>query len=602
MNKSKRLGIFIFFDKQGIVDEYVKFLLSDIVNVLDELVIICNGTLSSDGRQILDLYSKKIVIRENTGFDATAWKEALCIHVGWKHIYEFNELVLFNDTFFGPFIKFSEIFRYMKEKECDFWGFTSHFKTEQVTKTGIHTIPTHLQSYFLVIRHNLLLSASFRCFWETLPKINTFEDAVLHFETRFTDYFSQRGFKWSTFVEMSDLEETVEKSINLNAYYVSYMLQYRNLPVIKKKDFGLDKKIFLTYNEGEECRKRIEYVRKCTSYNEFLIWQNILRHHDISDLYRNLSLDYIVTPDPIHTHQIQQKNIKILIFAKNFNTLQTNWLCKLASELNFDIDLIVIDDINVMTSYKYNRGQLTNFSKDITCIKTTPDRNIFSNVSTFELQNYDYLCFIPLDQTENSSSFVFNETINNLLFDNLLHSASFITKVIKTFEKEANLGILFPPAIYAGMNFGSLGNTWGNKSTFSLTKEEAKHLGIDSELSYDKPPFATGPVFWCRTSAILDFLQKIAQQNCPHPQKLFIYAAQQNGYYSGILYNSNSAMNDLSNYKYMLTRILQLTNINNHRSFMQWECAYASAIKYTNIVMTIKHAIKTFLLFLIRKL
>ena len=42
-----RLGIFFFFDAQGIVDSYVETLLADMVKNLSELVIVVNGELTA---------------------------------------------------------------------------------------------------------------------------------------------------------------------------------------------------------------------------------------------------------------------------------------------------------------------------------------------------------------------------------------------------------------------------------------------------------------------------------------------------------------------------------------------------------------------------
>ena len=44
--KIKRLGIYFFFDKDGIVDQFITYFLADLVKSLDRLVIVCNGETS----------------------------------------------------------------------------------------------------------------------------------------------------------------------------------------------------------------------------------------------------------------------------------------------------------------------------------------------------------------------------------------------------------------------------------------------------------------------------------------------------------------------------------------------------------------------------
>ena len=48
----KRACIYFFYDGQGIVDDYIPYLLDDLMKNVDELVVVCNGRLTDDGRNI----------------------------------------------------------------------------------------------------------------------------------------------------------------------------------------------------------------------------------------------------------------------------------------------------------------------------------------------------------------------------------------------------------------------------------------------------------------------------------------------------------------------------------------------------------------------
>ena len=45
----RRLGIFFFYDKDGIVDDYVPHLLEDVKKNVSELLIVCNWKLDPGG-------------------------------------------------------------------------------------------------------------------------------------------------------------------------------------------------------------------------------------------------------------------------------------------------------------------------------------------------------------------------------------------------------------------------------------------------------------------------------------------------------------------------------------------------------------------------
>ena len=49
----KRICIFVFYDKDGIVDDYVRYLLSELKKVISELVILVNGNIRKEEKSKL---------------------------------------------------------------------------------------------------------------------------------------------------------------------------------------------------------------------------------------------------------------------------------------------------------------------------------------------------------------------------------------------------------------------------------------------------------------------------------------------------------------------------------------------------------------------
>ena len=106
----KRLGIFYCFDVNGIIDDYIYYMLEDICENLDELFIVTNGPLTQESIYKLSRYSdNEIYFRDDLGFDAGAWREVMS-DIGFRNLSEFDEVILFNDAFFGPIYPFKEIF------------------------------------------------------------------------------------------------------------------------------------------------------------------------------------------------------------------------------------------------------------------------------------------------------------------------------------------------------------------------------------------------------------------------------------------------------------------------------------------------------------
>jgi rhamnosyltransferase len=137
-----RLGIFSFYNKWGIVGDYVEYLLTDLTR--DRTIIVVNGNLNEPGKNRFERFSNEIIIRENRGFDGGAYADVICNYLSEEVIREYDELVLCNDTFYGPFVHFDEMFKSMEAKKFDFWGIN-----EEMYGAGI--IGEHICSFFLVI-------------------------------------------------------------------------------------------------------------------------------------------------------------------------------------------------------------------------------------------------------------------------------------------------------------------------------------------------------------------------------------------------------------------------------------------------------------------
>lgn len=201
----RRAGIFVFYDKDGIVDRYVEYLLQDLNQNLDKLVIICNGKLSVAGREKLQKLCDQLYVRENTGLDAAGFQEGLLRVYGWDELEKYDEVVLANDTFYGPFQPFLGIFKEMSTRDVDFWGMTEHLEAVAPGFNMAGICPSHLQTYFIAIRSSMIKSREFHEYWEKMPIYSDFSQVVRKHETVFTQYFRDRGFCGEAYVDLTGL-------------------------------------------------------------------------------------------------------------------------------------------------------------------------------------------------------------------------------------------------------------------------------------------------------------------------------------------------------------------------------------------------------------
>jgi len=124
--KYNRLCIYVVYDKDGIIDDFIPYWLDAISKFVSHFVIVCNGFVNEEGYQKLYKFTNDVFTRENIGFDSGAIKDTLENLYGWRNILTYNELLICNDTFYGPIYSLDEMFNEMDSRNTDFWGITEN--------------------------------------------------------------------------------------------------------------------------------------------------------------------------------------------------------------------------------------------------------------------------------------------------------------------------------------------------------------------------------------------------------------------------------------------------------------------------------------------
>lgn len=271
----KRLGIYFFWDKDGVVDDYVPYFLEKLKPFCDELCVVVNGTVNNKSHRILKNSCDTLLYRENIGFDSWAYKHAI-EHYGYKYIAQnFDELLCCNFTFYGPIFPLSEMFDEMERRDCDFWGITTHPKSDNKLN-GTIDVPEHIQSFFVAYKKTILQSEFFENYWKNLKPIENYFDAIVFHEFIQSNYYKSNGFKIDTYISKEKYNEKL-KATNYIAYTLTQIKEDR-IPTLKRKIFDTcsgSKFIFAMKNCTQS--KLIEYVKNNTEYDVKLIEQNAKR-------------------------------------------------------------------------------------------------------------------------------------------------------------------------------------------------------------------------------------------------------------------------------------------------------------------------------------
>lgn len=264
----KRLGVFVFYNSEGIVRRYVEILLESLFGELDEIVVVVNGKITKEAMQKLQKYSDRILVRPNNGYDGGAYKDVFLSYLDRNYISQWDEMVLFNDTFFAPIFPWKPVFDKMKEVQTDFWGLTA-YPGGAVLSGRKEPLPYHLQGYFIVCRKNLFMDDAFYAFWEQLDYPASYSEAVLNYEINFTTYMRMAGYKGISYVEACNAEHLLEYGKNPYVEKAKELLEEIRLPILKRKFFNIQ--------YFSLCLDVMDFLREKSDYDIELIEKDIRR-------------------------------------------------------------------------------------------------------------------------------------------------------------------------------------------------------------------------------------------------------------------------------------------------------------------------------------
>lgn len=559
---SKRAGLYFFYDKDGIVDDYNIFLLQDMRKNLDHLLVVVNGHLNEEGRKKLNSVCDEIFVRENVGFDVWAYKEGIN-HYGWDTLSTYDELVMFNFTNYGPIYPFSEMFSEMNKRDIDVWGVVMRYgfphDPYKLCKYGY--IPDHISTSFMVVRKSLLTSQDFKVYWNNMPMINSYDESVCYHEAIFTEDFKRKGYKCDNYINADDLKEYWDYPLML---YPLELVKNRRCPIFKRKTFyNIYEEFFISCN-GEPAMEFYEYLRKKTNYDVNLIWDNLLRTVNMWDLKERMQLNYILPPN-ISSSIVGNKRVALMIHL--YFEDKIDYCLHYVQSMPQNSDIYITTDMEekkLLIEQKFASIKCNNLT---VLVIENRGRDVSSLLVALRpyVYNYDYICFVHDKKVLQLKPYMIGESFASKCFENLLGTQDFVNNVITTFEENPRLGMLVPPPPIHSEYNQTIGFEWG--LNFDNTVKLADELGIKVEIRRQKPPVAPlGTMFWFRPQALsilfgrmfeyVDFPKEPVRGgdgSILHAiERLYPYAAQQKGFYSAWLLSSIYAKMEITNLYYCL--------------------------------------------------
>lgn len=565
----KRVAIYFFYDKDGVVDRYVNYFLEDFKKNLDRLIVVCNGKLTPEGRQEFSKYTNEIIVRENKGFDVWAYKEGI-EYIGWDNLKNYDELVMLNMTIMGPVYSFKEMFDEMdSRKELDFWGITKFHKFPVdpwgLIKYGY--IPEHIQSHFIAVRKPMLTSYEFRQHWEKMRMINTYFESVSYHESIFTKKFNDKGFKSDSYINSDDLKDFTDHPI---IDYPKKIIEEKRCPIFKRRSFFNPYDDFLTRSIGGQSLKLYNYLKENKKYDTDLIWENLLRTENMYDIKNTLHLNYSLPSR--YTLNKLENNHKIGLFLHIYFEDLIDECFDYSSNLPEHADIFITTNSEEKKKKIEEKFSTLKNKVDIKVIENRGrDVSAFLIPNSEEILKYDIACFAHDKKTKQLKPQLKGEDFKYKCFENILGSKEFVCNVINLFLENPKLGLLSPFGPNHAEFYSNIGREWGHSgnNNYSLTCDLLSKLDIEINVDKNKAPVAPyGTMFWFKPRAFKKILEKDWKyEDFPkEPNKIdgtilhaiervYPFVAQDAGYYSANLLNEEYTKIELTNLNFMLTEL-----------------------------------------------
>ena len=529
----KRAGIFLFYDPEGKVDDYILGCLGSLQQHMDYLLVVSNSPLDETNRKRLESVSSEVMERKNVGYDVGAYRDGLR-HLGWDHMGDYDELVLFNYTFFAPIHPWAGLFERTDKWDTDFWGITEHDEVRPHPFLPKLVMPRHIQSHWIAVRSSLSTTKDWRTYWEDMPPIESYNDSIQWHESRFTGYFNALGYRHEVAYNVDDYPSANPVFDNAT------LLLQDGCPILKRRNLfhnplHLDRFAIIGADMLEQAR--------AAGYDTDLILSNLARTSKPRDLVTNAGLTWVVPQSASEETYAAAATQKVLAVAHIFYADMAEEILQRLSVLPKGYYLVAT------TSNEENQAQISAVMErygvegEVRVVASNRGRDI----GAFLVDCNDVLASGKWDivvkiHSKKSVQDDYNaaQLFKTHLYDNLLNSRAHVANILAEFAAHPALGMVLAPLPHMG--YPTMGHAWFTNR--EPAQAVAKRLGINVPFDKDMPLATYGSMFIARPQALAKLVNAgFKPENFPVEggykdgslahvlERLMAYAALSEGFY-----------------------------------------------------------------------
>lgn len=520
-----RICIFSYNCTSEYPDSYIVYLLEALKKNVGYLLIAVNNGCPAEAADKLRALADEVIVSEKNTLSGAY--EAGIEHIAKNHfIDKFDELVLADDSFFGPLYSFEALFEQGEKAlgDADFWGISCTAASPQ----EMIGCKYNLQPYFMVIRKKMLASDEFARFWQDRKKNS--KDLQLH---DLSQLFTEWGFKQGV---LYNYEAADTLSLLKNGF-----------PVLLRSETECSYDDVISEKLHSDVPQILKFIKTETDYDTELIMDKAIKAAAPLELLSILNNIFILPEDAVGPGEAPASSAVLLLELSGEGCADA--VLNSITGLSEEMGLVIITD----NGEQMSAAQALCPKGTVICRESSAD---FGQTLLDAVSGYKYIGF--MDFSVSCKTAPYTEEYIRTLTDNIVGRGEYLSNILRTFENDPRLGLLMPvPAVY-GKFFGEQGRNGENdyqKLMDAVQNGEA--LTKVSECGYIT-------CFWCRAEAVMPvaeyFIKTTGRFMAEGASAILPYEAKNNGYSCGYISSLKQAAVSLNDYIYSGGRALGCLN------------------------------------------
>ncbi|MDE1145406.1 MAG: rhamnan synthesis F family protein [Azospirillaceae bacterium] len=213
----RRVVLFAHFDRDGQVDDHVLYYLRGLRSVAERILFVSDGALMEGQAERLGDVAELVHAGRHGAYDFGSWQ--IAFRALGDDLALYDEVVVANDSCYGPVFPFAPVFQKMADDDCDFWGLTDGL---------VDGDTRYLTSNFLVFRRPVTAHADFAAFWAGVTRQPSKAAVCREYEIGLSQRLMALGFKPGRYLPHA----FVAKELYSDVYFDEY-LEAHQMPLVK---------------------------------------------------------------------------------------------------------------------------------------------------------------------------------------------------------------------------------------------------------------------------------------------------------------------------------------------------------------------------------